>query len=169
MPTNVFHVLDIRTSDASILNIIASLSRVMASYILSATENNSEYLCNRTSSHSPMSLSDQIGWINSAFATAEAKSASRESYTSSMVYKLQLFIQEINGSLEETAQHVISTLPRLLSEVESLEDDAHSIKADLNKAKKSLAVDQDNASTVEKLTRMHAIKERMELYYKSRP
>lgn len=84
-----------------------------------------------------------------------------------MVYKLQLFIQEINGSLEETAQQVISTLPRLLKEVEALEDDARAIKTELAKARKNLNPDRAAIETVERLTRMHAIKEKMELYYKS--
>lgn len=98
---------------------------------------------------------------------ASAASTGRESYTSNMVYKLQLFIQEINGSLEETAQQVISTLPRLLKEVESLEEDARTIKTELSKAKKSLVTEDEGVTAVETLTQMHAIKERMESFYKS--
>lgn len=108
-----------------------------------------------------------IEWINSAFEGNDAASTSKESYTSNMIYKLQLFIQEINGSLEETAQQVIATLPRLLKEVESLEDDARTIKAELARAKDELATDSESAAAIEKLTAMHSIKERMELYYKS--
>lgn len=84
-----------------------------------------------------------------------------------MVYKLQLFIQEINGSVEETAQQVISTLPRLLKEVESLEEDARIIKAELSKAKKDLVSEDEGVKAVETLAQMHAVKERMESFYKS--
>ncbi|XP_015784941.1 conserved oligomeric Golgi complex subunit 7-like [Tetranychus urticae] len=72
---------------------------------------------------------NSVDWINDTLNSAPKEN--RENYASNIVYKLQLFIQEINQSLEETALSVIGNLPKLNRDIDVLCEQARTFKNDL--------------------------------------
>lgn len=98
-------------------------------------------------------------WINDVFKGQEKK----EQHASSLVMRLQLAIQEVNTSLEDTSQQVLSSLPRVVRDVESLGQEASLLKTqmaalmtDLDKVNSS-----GNCSSLATLVRLDAVKGRL--------
>lgn len=73
---------------------------------------------------------DPIFWINETLKSGET-SDNKENFVSNIVYKLQLFVQEINQSLEESAQSVINNVTKFNREVDRLRQEADDFKQDL--------------------------------------
>ena len=95
---------------------------------------------------------DPVSWINKSFDQVPVDS--RDSHASGLVYKLQLFLQEINSSLEETALQVIRTLPFVLKQAEALEDEVQELRSSLN-AIQSQMDSMPAAESAERLARLH--------------
>lgn len=73
-----------------------------------------------------MSLIHLFYYLNKAFA-------------STLVMKLQLYVQQFNGSLEETSQSVLSSLPRILRDTQILQQEALSLKEKMVSVKQEIA------------------------------
>lgn len=102
---------------------------------------------------------DPVVWIDKSFDEL-TPDASRESHASAVVYRLQLFIQEINKSLEETAHSVIRTLPLVLRQAEQLEDQVQCLAPIVKKLESEAKGLQDNES-LERVRSMHEVVEKM--------
>jgi len=99
---------------------------------------------------------DAVNWINGAFDSADAVNSNKETHASNLVYKLQLFVQEINGSLEETAQKVIYNLPKVMKDAEALQDQADELKAVMGKVKNELvSLDKESLAATENIKAIH--------------
>lgn len=106
---------------------------------------------------------DAVNWINESFASGGSDAANKESYASNLVYKLQLIVQEINGSLEETAQQVIYNLPKVLQEAELLQDDANNLKQELTTVRQQMSeMNESTLQTLETLKVSNSVKQRMD-------
>ncbi|RWS14030.1 conserved oligomeric Golgi complex subunit 7-like isoform X2 [Dinothrombium tinctorium] len=106
---------------------------------------------------------DVIKWINDCFRDDNAAIANRESHASNIVYKLQLFVQEINSSLEETAQQVIHNLSKTTREVETLQEEAALMKSEISKMKEGLIkIEQSSNKAMDNLIAIDKIKTRMQ-------
>ncbi|XP_053202807.1 conserved oligomeric Golgi complex subunit 7-like [Panonychus citri] len=106
---------------------------------------------------------DSVDWINDTLNSVP-KEEDKESYASNIVFKLQLFIQEINQSLEETALSVISNLPKLNRDIEVLSDQAKEFKDDFVSIKEeinNLADDSDDR--MNRLANIDRIKSSIEM------
>lgn len=62
-----------------------------------------------------------------------------QAFVSSLVMKLQLYVQQVNGTLEETSQSVLSSLPRVLRDTQLLQQEAHSLKEKMEAVKLEIA------------------------------
>lgn len=103
---------------------------------------------------------DPVSWINKSFAQIP-DDGNRESHASGLVYKLQLFLQEINNSLEETAHVVIRSLPFVLKQAESLEEEVHVLKKTTAQMHAELHGVQDSES-VEQIRSLYHHMERLQ-------
>ncbi|KAH7962147.1 hypothetical protein HPB52_014649 [Rhipicephalus sanguineus] len=104
---------------------------------------------------------DSKEWINHAFQAPEAQE-NKEAYASEVAFKLQLFIQEMNSALEETAQQVQQNLPRVLREVETMQQEAALLKLQMAAVQKDIAkVEQDSSTSMRTLLELDTIKLRM--------
>lgn len=56
-----------------------------------------------------------------------------------MVTKLQLYVQQINGALEETSQSVLSSLPRILRDTHLLQQEATALQDKMVVVKQEIA------------------------------
>jgi uncharacterized protein (UPF0335 family) len=104
---------------------------------------------------------DPIDWINKSLASS-TEGSSKENQASNLVLKLQLFIQEINSSLEETAHQVIHNLPQVLKETESLEDEVALLRQQLKDIPSQLKESgSDPDHCIEKLKELEVMVHRM--------
>ncbi|XP_052816204.1 conserved oligomeric Golgi complex subunit 7-like isoform X2 [Mya arenaria] len=103
-------------------------------------------------------------WVNNAFSSNKEQGASKDQYATTLVMKLQMFIQEVNNVIEEASQQAIQNLPRVMREIEAvkqeavlLQDQMVTIKHDIEK------VEHDTAQSMQTLLKLDSIKSRMTL------
>ena len=107
---------------------------------------------------------DPIQWIDKTLDSSPDPE-NKESYASTILYRLQVMIQEVDSSLEETSRQIMKELPKLLSQAESLEENANFVKnqvEDLNsKLHELISHDNESSQLIEKLKELHFEKERL--------
>jgi len=89
-----------------------------------------------------------ITWINDAFDPGRVDSTSdghEESLASNLVLKLQLFVQEVNNSLQDEAENFSTGLKRVMRDVEF-------VGTDLNQLTSQLSTLEDQLTQMEKKT-----------------
>lgn len=62
-----------------------------------------------------------------------------QAFVGSMVTKLQLYVQQVNGALEETSQSVLSSLPRILRDTQLLQQEAIALQDKMVVVKQEIA------------------------------
>ncbi|XP_076226265.1 conserved oligomeric Golgi complex subunit 7 isoform X1 [Nomia melanderi] len=73
--------------------------------------------------------------------------------------KLQLYVQQVNGALEETSQSVLSSLPRVLRDTQLLQLEALALREKMVVVKQEIEkAEKDTASSMATLERMDRIK-----------
>ncbi|XP_076294187.1 conserved oligomeric Golgi complex subunit 7 [Lasioglossum baleicum] len=101
---------------------------------------------------------DVKDWINKTFKTAEAQE-NKDAFVSSLVMKLQLYVQQVNGALEETSQSVLSSLPRVLRDTQLLQLEALALREKMVAVKQEIEkAEKDSASSMATLERIDRIK-----------
>ncbi|XP_012283850.1 conserved oligomeric Golgi complex subunit 7 isoform X2 [Orussus abietinus] len=101
---------------------------------------------------------DAKKWINGSFESAEAKE-NKDAFISSLVMKLQLYVQQLNGALEETSQSVLSSLPRVLRDTRLLQQEALILRDKMIAVKQEIAeVEKETGSSMAALERIDRIK-----------
>ncbi|KAF3427948.1 hypothetical protein E2986_06079, partial [Frieseomelitta varia] len=107
---------------------------------------------------------DVKDWINKTFKSVEAQENKDVSHTvmafvSSLVMKLQLYVQQVNGALEETSQSVLSSLPRVLRDTQLLQQEALALREKMIAVKQEIEkVEKDTASSMATLEKIDKIK-----------
>ncbi|XP_076681103.1 conserved oligomeric Golgi complex subunit 7 isoform X2 [Andrena cerasifolii] len=101
---------------------------------------------------------DVKDWINKTFKSAEAQE-NKDAFVSSLVMKLQLYVQQVNGALEETSQSVLSSLPRVLRDTQLLQQEALALREKMVAVKQEIEeVEKNSASSMATLERIDRIK-----------
>ncbi|XP_071513541.1 conserved oligomeric Golgi complex subunit 7 [Panulirus ornatus] len=104
---------------------------------------------------------DPKDWINNVFRSQEAQQ-NRDQYASSLVMRLQLAIQEVNNALEETSQQVVSSIPRVLRDIESLGHEVAVLKNQMNSVRQDIEkVEQNTAASMQTLVKLDSLKGRL--------
>jgi len=80
-----------------------------------------------------------------------------------LVFKLQLLVQEVNNSLEETAQQMIHNLPKVMRETESLEKDSIVLREQMQNIKQKLnKIENESSKSMQTLISIDIVKKRMQ-------
>lgn len=91
-----------------------------------------------------------------AFYTVYPKFQSN--YTMSLVMKLQLYVQQVNNSLENSSQQVLASLPKIMHDAKILQQEALVLKEKMGQVKEEIVqIEQDtrkSINTIEKLDKM---------------
>ncbi|KAI9565512.1 Conserved oligomeric Golgi complex subunit 7 [Daphnia sinensis] len=99
-------------------------------------------------------------WVNNTFRQSEAQS--HESFASSIVMKLQLAIFEINSSLENTSTAVLSNLPRLLRDIELLQNEVVHFQRKLATVEHEVSkVENETTHSLEYIVKLDAVKSKL--------
>ncbi|XP_069687138.1 conserved oligomeric Golgi complex subunit 7 isoform X1 [Periplaneta americana] len=97
-------------------------------------------------------------WINKTFKSAEAQE-NRDAFVSSLVMKLQLYVQQVNSALEDTSQQVLQSLPRVMRDTEILHQEALLLRDKMHSVKQEIAkVEQDTGLSMATLEHIDRIK-----------
>lgn len=99
-------------------------------------------------------------WVNAAFR--QQKEGTNDQYATTLVMKLQMFIQEVNNVIEESCQQAISNLPRVMRELEAVRQEAQLLQEQMKMVKHDIQkVEHDTALSMQTLLKLDAIKSRM--------
>ncbi|KAJ9600656.1 hypothetical protein L9F63_026203 [Diploptera punctata] len=97
-------------------------------------------------------------WINKTFKSTEAQE-NRDAFVSSLVMKLQLYVQQVNSALEDTSQQVLQSLPRVMRDTEVLYQEALILREKMQSVKQEIAkVEQDTGQSMATLERIDKLK-----------
>lgn len=105
---------------------------------------------------------DVKDWINKTFKHPEA-AQDKEQYAQKLVMKLQLLIAKLNANLEEQSEHVCQTMPRIVREVESLQQESALLRSSMSAVQNDIdQVNSETGASMETLVRMDSLKQRIQ-------
>ncbi|CAI2178768.1 369_t:CDS:2 [Funneliformis geosporum] len=114
-------------------------------------------------------------WINEALSVATSSSSNSmvkhresellelENHTSTLVEKLQFLNQEISNRLERTVEDITKSMPRIITDLQVMQDDATKLKSGVILVKSQLNnVEEDTGKALDRLKYLDLVKTRME-------
>ncbi|ESO86524.1 hypothetical protein LOTGIDRAFT_194952 [Lottia gigantea] len=105
---------------------------------------------------------DAKEWVNAAFRNHKDTAVSKDQYATTLVMKLQMFIQEVNNILEEASQQALQNLPRVMREIDAVRQEASLLQDQMRMVKEDIQkVEQSTAQSMQVLLKLDGIKGRM--------
>ncbi|KAL4624389.1 conserved oligomeric Golgi complex subunit 7 isoform X1 [Arapaima gigas] len=104
-------------------------------------------------------------WVNGAFKMVQKDAPGKvDNHAATLVMKLQLFIQEVNNSIEESSNQALQNMPRVLRDVEALKQEASFLKEQMILVKEDIKkFEQDTVQSMQVLVEIDQVKSRMHL------
>ncbi|XP_030622957.1 conserved oligomeric Golgi complex subunit 7 [Chanos chanos] len=108
---------------------------------------------------------DVKDWVNGAFKVAQKDAPGKaDAHAATLVMKLQLFIQEVNNSIEESSNQALQNMPRVLRDIEALKQEASFLKDQMIMVKEDIKkFEQDTVKSMQVLVEIDQVKSRMQL------
>ncbi|XP_008299300.1 conserved oligomeric Golgi complex subunit 7 [Stegastes partitus] len=108
---------------------------------------------------------DVKDWVNGAFKVVQKDAPGKaDTHAATLVMKLQLFIQEVNNSIEESSNQALQNMPRVLRDVEALKQEASFLKEQMVLVKEDIKkFEQDTVQSMQVLVEIDQVKGRMQL------
>uniref|UniRef100_A0A671LMV8 Conserved oligomeric Golgi complex subunit 7 n=1 Tax=Sinocyclocheilus anshuiensis TaxID=1608454 RepID=A0A671LMV8_9TELE len=108
---------------------------------------------------------DVKDWVNGAFKVVQKDAPGKtDAHASTLVMKLQLFIQEVNNSIEESSNQALQNMPRVLRDIEALKQEASFLKDQMILVKEDIKkFEQDTVQSMQVLVEIDQVKSRMQL------
>ncbi|XP_026292133.1 conserved oligomeric Golgi complex subunit 7 isoform X1 [Frankliniella occidentalis] len=105
---------------------------------------------------------DAKDWINATFRTPEVKD-NRDAFVSSLVMKLQLYVQQVNSALEETSQQVLQSLPRVMRDTDVLQQETLLLREKMKTVREEMSkVQSDTGESLATLEHIDQLKMRLQ-------
>ncbi|EDV28101.1 uncharacterized protein TRIADDRAFT_53345 [Trichoplax adhaerens] len=102
-------------------------------------------------------------WVNAALRSNKDPNVALDAHASTLVMKLQLYIQEANNTLEEESQQMVQNLPRVLREIEGVYKETTLLKDQMNSVKNDIEkVEIETSESMKMLVELDSIKSRMQ-------
>lgn len=80
----------------------------------------------------------------------------------SVIMKLQLYVQQVNQSLEETSQQVLQSLPKVMHDAKNLQQEALVLKEKMALVKEEiLKIEQDTGKSIYEIEKLDNIKNQL--------
>ncbi|KAG8232847.1 hypothetical protein J437_LFUL012651, partial [Ladona fulva] len=100
-------------------------------------------------------------WINDTLKNVESQD-NLENVLSSLVMKLQLYVQQVNSALEDTSQQVLQNLPRVVRDTETLQREAVILGEKMKIVKQEISkAEQDAGQSMVMPERLDRLKTKM--------
>ncbi|CAF0799881.1 unnamed protein product [Rotaria sordida] len=104
-----------------------------------------------------------IDWLNQAFRLQKESNQNIDNYTGTLITKLQMYIQEMNNSIEETSQQAVQQFPRVLREIDVLRHEATLLQEQMRTVRGDIQkVNQDTADGMRNLIQLDSVKNRIQ-------
>ncbi|CAD6245186.1 GSCOCG00013571001-RA-CDS [Cotesia congregata] len=101
-------------------------------------------------------------WVNKILESLNSQN-DKDAYVTSLVMKLQMYVQQVNLTVEETSQNVLGSLPRIFRETQLLQQEAASLKDKLSVVKDEIAkIEKDTSISITSLAKIDKIKSDLE-------
>ncbi|XP_076469947.1 conserved oligomeric Golgi complex subunit 7-like isoform X2 [Babylonia areolata] len=105
---------------------------------------------------------DAKDWVNTAFRQHKEPGVSLDQHATTMVMKLQMFIQEVNNVLEEASQQALQNLPRVTRELDAVKQESVLLRDQMRSVKQDIeTVEKNTAQSMQMLLTLDSIKSRM--------
>ncbi|KAL8588662.1 hypothetical protein ACOMHN_001979 [Nucella lapillus] len=105
---------------------------------------------------------DAKDWVNAAFRQQREPAVSLDQHATTMVMKLQMFIQEVNNVLEEASQQALQNLPRVTRELDAVKQESVLLRDQMRSVKQDIEnVEKNTAQSMQTLLTLDSIKSRM--------
>ncbi|XP_014248719.1 conserved oligomeric Golgi complex subunit 7 [Cimex lectularius] len=106
---------------------------------------------------------DPKEWINETFRSPEALE-NKEAYLTSVVSKLQLYVQQVNGAMEETSEHVLKSMPRVIHDANMIHKEALLLKEKMQLVKEEITkIQKDTAASMAALEKLDKMKTELQV------
>ncbi|CAF1091088.1 unnamed protein product [Didymodactylos carnosus] len=99
-------------------------------------------------------------WLNQAFRLQKDSNQTLDNYAGTLITKLQMYIQEMNNSIEETSQQAIQHFPRVMREVDLLKHDATLLQEQMRSVRGD--IQKDTAEGMRNLIELDLVKNRIQ-------
>ena len=109
-------------------------------------------------------------WLNAIFTDDDETllSTDKETIATNLVFKLQLMVEETNNSLEEIAQRMILSVPKVIGEADVLNSETIELCNQMTDVRtKLICVEQQNNDVVDTLVQLDKAKYRLQDAYKA--
>lgn len=84
---------------------------------------------------------------------------------SSLVSKLQLYVQQVNSALEETSQQVLASMPRIMVDAQNLQTEASQLKSKMAEIQKDIfQVHKETSACMSNLERLDSMKTKLQVH-----
>eukprot|EP00040_Diaphanoeca_grandis_P031891 m.191886 g.191886 ORF g.191886 m.191886 type:complete len:707 (+) comp32447_c0_seq1:79-2199(+) len=103
-------------------------------------------------------------WVNAALKPEKREpNQTADQHASGIVMKLQMFIQEVNNSLETTSLQVVQDMPRVIRGVDMVHQEVQLLKERITSLSDEIAkIEHDTSQSMELLMQFDDVKSRME-------
>lgn len=107
---------------------------------------------------------DAKEWVNAAFNSMKESGSTKDQYATTLVMKLQMFIQEVNNILEDAGQQALQNLPRVMREIDAVKQEASLLQDQMRTVKQDIQnVEQSTAQSMQGLLSLDRVKSRMQM------
>lgn len=97
-------------------------------------------------------------WINESLKNVKDQE-NKSVYVGNMVKKLQLYVQQVNSSLEEMSEQVVASLPRIMRDANVLSQEAEMLQQKMSAVKQEIIdVEKNTRASMASLERIDKIK-----------
>lgn len=97
-------------------------------------------------------------WINESLKNVKDQE-NKSVYVGNMVKKLQLYVQQVNSSLEEMSEEVVASLPRIMKDANVLSQEAEMLQQKMSAVKQEIIdVEKSTRASMASLERIDKIK-----------
>ncbi|XP_053679519.1 conserved oligomeric Golgi complex subunit 7 [Anopheles nili] len=110
---------------------------------------------------------DVSAWINGSYErsqkTAGGSSTGKQAFVSSLVSKMQLYVQQINVALEQTGGQVLKNIPKVISDANMLQIESGLLKQRMDQVQREIAhLQTETGDCMVSLERLDSVKQRLQ-------
>uniref|UniRef100_A0A182Q6T0 Conserved oligomeric Golgi complex subunit 7 n=1 Tax=Anopheles farauti TaxID=69004 RepID=A0A182Q6T0_9DIPT len=111
---------------------------------------------------------DVSSWINASYERSQKPGATestgnKEAFVSSLVSKMQLYVQQINVALEQTGGQVLKNVPKVISDASMLQIESGLLKQRMNQVQREIShLQTETGDCMVSLERLDGIKRRLQ-------
>lgn len=80
----------------------------------------------------------------------------------SLVMKLQLYVQQVNNSLEETSHNILASMPKIIRDSKSLQQEALALKEKMEQVREEITkIEEDTGKSINSIEQLDKMKAKL--------